>query len=185
MGTTSTGRAAVIMFTSTVPTFKFAADNECVCEWWVRVPTLSDGTETYTFWCGLIDTITGLAQSNAACFVYVQTTTASITGDTHWQYYQRNGGAGSAVATTVTVTAGQWYRLTVKKYSGANAWEYFIDGVSVSSGATSTNAPTGNMGPGAACIKSATAGGAPLVLIDGTNGYVSWDAARYANSIFP
>ena len=111
-----------------------------MCEWIVRVPTLSTGTERFIASAGTTNTGTGSTMSNGLSFQYSDNV---------------NGGAwtinvgGGIFNTSITVVAGTWYRLTYIMNAGCNNAWFNINGALVQT-LTSASLPTA--GSGGYCI---------------------------------
>lgn len=103
-------------------------------EWRVSIPILSTGLQQFVFYVGLLDTVSAAGdQGDAVYFEYRQGT------DTHWRIASSFATVRTKTNTTVTVNAGQWYKLGLLINAAANLVTYYIDGVSV--GTINTNIP--------------------------------------------
>lgn len=140
-GTTTTGR----VYFTTQQALAFDATNRY--EWYARlkVPTVSDGTNTFNVKCGFFDTPDG-APANGLYF-------EAISGTTNWQAVTRVGGAS-----TNTDLSGITYNTSFRNFAiivpgDGNA--YFYNGPTLVATITS-GLPTGVVFyPGAGILKSA------------------------------
>lgn len=112
----------------------------------VRVPILSTSTQRFVCTVGFRDTIETTASDDAVMFVYEEGT------DTHWrtQTEKNNVNTGSVVNSSITVTAGQWYRLTIIINAAGTQVDFYIDGTLVRT--ETANIPTGSSTSVGACI---------------------------------
>lgn len=102
----------------------------------VKVPTLSDGTDTYVFRIGLCDVSTaGNDCTDGVYFEYSQAT------DTHWRIKTAKATTRTATNTTNTVTAGQWDTLKILCNAGWTSCNFFVNGTETSGSPISTNIP--------------------------------------------
>lgn len=113
----------------------------------IRVPTLSDGTNTFTLVHGLRNVITGLA-SDIVCAVYTHGTNSG-----NWQLLTRSASTTTTVNGTAGPVANTWTTLEFVINSAATSIQLFVDGVSM--GTSTTNIPTVAMGMQAMITKSA------------------------------
>jgi hypothetical protein len=147
-GTTSAGAAAIITrATDSILLGGGEATWEAVC----RVPTLSDGTETYTVRTGLIDNGTTEA-TDGVFFRYTHSVNSG-----KWQGVCRSNGTETTVDTGSTVVAGTWVRLTAVVNAAGTSVQFYVNGVAAGAAVT-TNIPTGTgreTGAGSHIIKSA------------------------------
>lgn len=131
-GSTSTGIAAILSSVNGTSggTLQAKTSARLVFDCRGRVPTLSNGTQAFNSYCGWLD---AGSPTNGAWF------SNDSNANTHWMM---NVGA-TQTATTVTVTAGQYYHLVGIKQAGGDCVDFFIDGVQtgtcVGTIATSTN----------------------------------------------
>src|SRR5262245_5696690 len=154
-GTTTTGRAGSIYNTGTVVEFS-STSGLTTYETVFRIPTLPDGTETFSMWCGFHDS--GSA-TDAVDGIYIKLTTA----DTEFQFVTSNNSTRTTTDTGVTAAGGTWYRLRIEITNNSEARCYlaaFATGPLTTLVATnSTNIPSGStrttFGGGLNIIKSA------------------------------
>ena len=116
-----------------------------------RLPTLSDGTNTYFYLAGFSDTTTAVSAVDGCYFRY---TNGQASGQ--WQGVCRDNSTESSTSGT-TVVANTWYRLTIIINPAGTAASFFVNGTQIGSNIT-TNIPTGagrGTGFGSSIIKSA------------------------------
>lgn len=127
----ATARAGLITNTSTA--IRLGA-NETVVELRVRIPTLSDGTQTFTVRGGLMSDIGGDAPNG----VYWRYTHGTNSGN--WQGVARTNSVETVTNfSTAPVTTG-WQRLTIVVNAAGSSAQFFINGTSV--GTVASNIPT-------------------------------------------
>jgi hypothetical protein len=150
-GTNAAGAAGISRGAAgPTPTDIFGADQLWVQEWVVRIPNLSDGTNTYALRGGWIKELTVITTDG----LYFEYSSAAPSSG-NWigraakasAYVSATGGPGPAVA------ANTWYRLTIT-WDGTTA-TFYVDGVSIGTIA-SGDMPTAAVAPGAHIIKSAS-----------------------------
>jgi hypothetical protein len=129
-GTTTTGYCAAsflnsyLVFTAATSDIWFGAR--------VQIPILSTSGEQFAVRVGIFPTFASGAPTEGLYFRVNH-------GDTVWHAVSVRATVESDTASSVTVTAGQWYNLRIR-YAPNGNWTFYIDGVSVASG--STNKPT-------------------------------------------
>jgi hypothetical protein len=146
-GTTSTGASTYRRWHAT---FQFGGG--VVTTWTkVRFPTLSDGTETFTYRCGSLDGDAG----NGTDGVFFRYTDGVNAGK--WEGVVIQGGAATAVDLGVAVAANTWYTLKSVTNSAGTSTEFFINGVSGGTNANThpSTADLENCGVGFGIVKSA------------------------------
>jgi hypothetical protein len=110
-----------------------------VNEWRVRFPTLATAAQDYTTYIGLLNTLTATAEpTNGIYFSYARATS------TFWQVKTANT-TRTAVTTSVTVTANQWYKLSMVINAAGTNVDFYIDGTYV--GSSTTNIPVAAIAP--------------------------------------
>ncbi|HSE29910.1 MAG TPA: hypothetical protein VLA77_04980 [Candidatus Saccharimonadales bacterium] len=147
-GTTAGGRASVAA--DAEEGILLGNSNEWRYEASVKIPTLSTGTETYTYRTGFIDN--NNAESTDGCFF--RYTDGTLSG--RWQGVCRSNGVESTCDTTITVGADTWYRLNVTVNAAGDSADFQTDGTSRCQ--VTTNIPTGagrGTGYGSMILKSA------------------------------
>jgi hypothetical protein len=131
-GTTTTGRAAINPFTATPLLLGYGALH---CENLVKIPNLSDGTETFTLFVGLGDSASG-ATIDAVNFRYTDGTNGG-----KWQCVTRSNSVETAVDSGVTVAANTNYRLQIEINAAGTQADFSINGALVAT--IATNIPVG------------------------------------------
>jgi hypothetical protein len=89
----------------------------------VAIPTLSNGTDTFTVFFGL--STSSIAVGTDAVLIQYDTSIDA----THWVFTSRIASVNNNVISAITVTAGQLYVLEVIKLAGSTTWSFYIDGV--------------------------------------------------------
>ena len=116
----------------------------------IRIAALSDGTNTYTFRAGFIDS--GSAESPDG--VFFRYTNGVNSGN--WQLIARSNNSETATNSSSAVAAATWYRLTIIVNPAGTSAEFFVNGTSI--GTVGTTIPTGagrGTGFGVMFLKSA------------------------------
>lgn len=117
----------------------------------IRIPTLSDGTETFTVYFGWMDVEIGSAQGDA---VYITYTHGANSGN--WVANGVNATTASTSNLTGGPSANTWYRMRIVVAANGSSFEVFQNGTSI--GTHSSNIPTGagrSTGPRFGILKSA------------------------------
>lgn len=125
-----------------------AGGGRFVCSWRVRIPVLSDGTETFTLRIGLHDS----TPVDGLWFEYIHSTNSG-----QWQIKASSNSTATTTNTSSAPSANTWYVLTIDCNAAGSSVDYYIDGANVGTIATA-NIPTGSgrvFGPNAGIIKSA------------------------------
>lgn len=117
-GTTTTGRSALHPFTATPLLLGFGALHS---ENLIKIPNLSDGTETFTLYAGLSDNPGGDAV-DGVYFRYTQ----SVNGG-KWQAVTRSNSVETAADTGITVAANTNYRLQIEVNAAGTSAEFSIN----------------------------------------------------------
>lgn len=156
-GTTNTGRAHAGINSGGSNTAQWImGEGVVVCEWLIRLPNLSDGTETYTARVGLGD-----GNGEPTDGLFFRYTNGTNSGK--WECVNRSNGVETATAldSGITIVANDWYRLRVEVNAGGTSVVYKI---ATNAGSLSTvqtitaNIPTGAtraLGPLCSINKSA------------------------------
>lgn len=126
-GTTATGRAGFITGVSAIR----LGQGLCRCAIGARIPTASDGTNTFSVRFGFIDS--GSAESTDGVFFRYS---HSVNGG-NWQCVTRNNSSETAINTSLTPTTWRDFRIEIAE-DGSSA-EFFSGGTSL--GTISTNIP--------------------------------------------
>lgn len=154
-GTTTTGRGAASLGTSTF----VLGGGEITIEALVLLPTLSDGTNSYTVYIGSGDQTTSTEHSNGVYFVYSHSLNSG-----QWMGRTANSATRTTVNSSITVANNTWYKLRIVSDATGSNVEFFVNGVSI--GTSSTNLPTGTtkwMGPIYKIVKSAGTSGREIL----------------------
>lgn len=171
-GANAAGSGSIGRFTAATNAWPYTITSSVVYydEWLVRIPTLSDGTNTYALRLGI--------QNNGA---------AAPTDSIHVEYSSGAPSSGNWIGrtcqasscttmtggSTVTTAAGAWNRVGIS-FDGTNACAA-IDGTSI--GCTSSTIPAVAIAPVASIIKSA--GTTPrTALLDYRYFYAKWATPR-------
>lgn len=146
-GTTTTGRAAIHKGLTAIQ----LAGGALVLEWAIRIPTLSDGTETFDVWCGLGDEIASSNQTDGIYFRYDHDTSAN------WLAVVAKAGSRTSTDTTVAVAANTWVKLRIEVNASATEALFYVDGslVRTETGSNIPNTASNLCGVILAMLKSA------------------------------
>lgn len=143
-GTTATGRTGLMTGAAALR----LGQGRCIFEARVRIPTLSNATDTFTVRLGYLDSISGEPVDGA----YFRYTHGNNSGN--WQGVCRSNNAESSTNfTTAPVTTG-WQKLSLNVYADGSRVDFTIGGTTQ---AVTTNIPTSagrETGIGAAILKS-------------------------------
>ncbi len=147
-GTTNAGAAAILTkSTSSILLGGGVVTWEAV----VNIPTVSDGTETFTVRTGLLDSGTAEA-TDGVFFRYTHSVNSG-----KWQGVCRSNSTETTVDTGSTVVAGTWVRLTAVVNAAGTSVQFYVNGVAAGAAVTA-NIPTGTgreTGAGSMILKSA------------------------------
>lgn len=138
-GTTATGYIEMYMNPQGIR----AGAGEIDVTWIVQVPTLSNGTDTFTVLAGIGNTVTAGSQTQGIFFNYTHGTNSG-----KWLCNT----IGTTADSGVTVVAGTWYTLRILLDSTASNGYFFINGALVAT--ITTNLPNGTFGPNIYISKS-------------------------------
>lgn len=130
--------------------------------WWfetsVNVTTLSTSSQRFQLLLGFIDTLTAANQVDGVYFLYDEGgVSTSSTAAAYWQTCTTSNSTRTfnTSLTQTTVTAGQWYRLTIEVNAAANSVTFSIDGATKATHTANIPSATGRqVGYGAFLIKS-------------------------------
>jgi hypothetical protein len=145
--TTTTSATAAITYLSRASALLFGSVS---FSFWarVRVPTLSDATETATFQAGFVD---GTASVDGCFFRYSHGLSAG-----NWEAVCKSNSVETVVDTGVPVAAGTFYALKITNSASTNLTQFWLDGASVANITTNIPSATGReFGFGATLLKSA------------------------------
>lgn len=104
----------------------------------VRLTTLSDGTNRYSFNAGIGNAMGSTSQTDGVTFKYSDNLNSG-----KWQCTTDAASAESTLDSGVAVAAATWYLLEFEVNAAGTSVEFFINGTSV--GTLSTNIPTATM----------------------------------------
>jgi hypothetical protein len=108
-----------------------------ICNWLVQLPTLSDGTDTFTIRCGLGDS----ASADFTDGVYFEYTDS--VNDGKWDIKTASNSSRTTENTNNTVTAGQWDRLTIDVNADGSSAAFYVNGTQCTNSPIVSNIPTG------------------------------------------
>jgi hypothetical protein len=120
---------------------------------WVRITTLSDGTETYAFAAGLNDCVYGggCTPTDAIVITYTNSVNSG-----KWRGVCTEDSASTNVDDTGTaVAAATWYRLEFEINAAATSVEFFVNGTSIGSCGSNVADASDPLGPNVRFLKSA------------------------------
>ena len=120
-GTTTTGYRH--QFPGTAGSFEFGR-GRTVVSWRVRLPNLSDGTDTYTAMVGSYDAVPSPVDG-----IWFQYTHSVNSGK--WECKVADNSSTTTTDSTITVAANTWYTLTIDVNSGATEAKFYINGTLV------------------------------------------------------
>jgi hypothetical protein len=117
----------------------------------IYIPTLSDGTNTYTIRIGLKSSVNGEPPAG----VYFRYTDAGATPN--WVIVARTSSVETASTSNTAVTSGAWIKLKIQVNAAGTSASYFVNDVELNVSPLSTNLPvsTDNLGPSMEIVKSA------------------------------
>lgn len=130
-GTTTTGFAGITQGT----TMNFGVGSYDL-EMLIYIPTLSDGTETYSIVAGFGNAFTSASDfGNGAYFRYTHGTNSG-----EWEGKTADNNSRTTLDTATAAAAGAWTKLRITVNAAANLATFYINGTSV--GTIATNIPT-------------------------------------------
>lgn len=151
-GTTSTGRAGSLL-PSSVTNGLFLGGGQAIYEARIRVEDLSDGSETYTLWCGFTNGNNSALPTSARHAIWADYTHSVNSGK--WALHAANGSTQADVnSTSAALVADTWYKVTIIVNAGATSAELFINDTSVATISSSMPTTTNLMQGGEAIVKS-------------------------------
>ena len=104
----------------------------------VKIPTASDGTDTFKFRIGTGDAWSDFSTNDGVYFEYEDNGGAAPQGN--WQCVTENNNSITAADSSTAMTAGNWYHLRWVMNAGGTSVEFFVNGSSVAT--NTTNIPT-------------------------------------------
>ncbi len=144
-GSTSTGRACLHLGAID----HVLGGGAVTIEWWIRIATLSDGSNTYLIYVGGGDDVASGDHVDGVYFGYDSTVSAN------WLMCTSSNSARTKTASSSEVAADTFYKLRIEVNAAGTSVEYFVDDVSI--GTVATNIPTGQtrqFGPNIKIVKS-------------------------------
>lgn len=126
INTTTTGGIATLYFSKTVLNPSYITSSHLVTSCWVYFPTLSDGTQTYTFQFGLIPSpnSTTLAVNNSIAIRY----SSGINSGEFEGFSRNNAGSETTADLNVAVAANTLYLLTVILDKSNAEGRFYVNG---------------------------------------------------------
>lgn len=156
-GSATTGSAGIARNAASTPNVVLGAGQSFTQRWYVQIPTLSDGTNTFQTFMGWTS---GVAVVTDGCFA-----TYSSASPQSGQIILRTCAASSCTTGTggsaPTVVGGTWYHVTVT-WDGTNC-AATVDDTNI--GSTASTIPTASVTPEVSILKSA-GGTARTMLVD-------------------
>lgn len=149
---TSASGVATLYFSKTVLNPAYYTASHLTVSAWVYFPTLSDGTQTYTFQFGFVPSpsSTTLAVNNSVAIRY----SSGINSGKFEGFSRNSGGTESTADLGTTVAANTLYLLTVCYDKNGTEGRFYVNGAY--SGRVTTNLPSGAaVGARAAIVKTA------------------------------
>jgi hypothetical protein len=101
----------------------------------VRIPTLSDGTQTFTAHFGFSEASYGASFSGNHHIKFIHDNTSA-----NWQTTVKNNGTQTLTASSTAVSTG-WTKLRIVVNAAASSVSFFVNGVELSSSPMTTNIP--------------------------------------------
>jgi len=147
-GSTGTGRSAACYIESSAIQFGTYAWSASGC---FKIPTLSDGTETFSVMIGFNDSFTSTTYTDCACFRYQHSANSG-----KLECLTRSNSTGSPTDSGVTIVAGTWVSYEIKVNAAGTSVEFWLNGSLVQT--HSSDIPTGSsrvLGFGHNIVKSA------------------------------
>jgi hypothetical protein len=141
-GTTTTGSASRLLGGTTSPnTISWgSSSHRWRYEAVFRIPTLSNGTDTFLFLCGFTDSTTAEAVDGA--YIKLDSNT-----DTEFQCVTSSNSTRTTTDSAVTAASGTWYRVVIQSTNDTSVDFYIVtEGTALPSTPTitnTTNIPTG------------------------------------------
>ncbi len=146
-GTDTTGKAGVFSQSAIL----LLGRGLSLFETLVRLPVVSDGTDTFTYRAGFIDN-TGGEATDGVFFRYTHTENSG-----RWTLVARSNNTETTLDSGVTMTANSWYKLRIEVSADGASARFFINGTLVGT-ITGANIPTAagrTTGVGNSIVKSA------------------------------
>jgi hypothetical protein len=155
-GTTTTGRGGASYSDGNVGGGFLIANGELIFETLLMIPTLSNATERFHVFSGIIGNGTNYSNPGNAIFFHYDEGGALPNASLNWKCYTINALTRTSTVTSVAVTAGQWYKLKCVINAAATSVAFYIDGVLAAT--NTTNIPPATYGYGFTSAITKTAG---------------------------
>lgn len=108
----------------------------------VRIPTNSDGTNTFQFLCGFFDNLSGVDQVDGIYFLYdSQGVSTGSAASGNWQIVTASNSSRTFTTTSVAIDNSNLQKLRIDVNADATSVTFYIDDVAV--GTHTTNTPSG------------------------------------------
>ncbi len=147
-GSTGTGRNAACYIEAGAIEFGTYAWRAVGC---FKIPTLSDGTETFSVMIGFNDSFTSTTYTDCACFRYQHSANSG-----KFECLTRSNSTGSPTDSGVTASADTWYSYEIRVNAAGTSVQFYLNGSLVQT--NTTDIPTGSsrvLGFGHNIVKSA------------------------------
>jgi hypothetical protein len=155
-GTTTTGRGGSSYSDANIGGGFLIANGELIFETLLMIPTLSNATERFHVFSGIIGNGTNYSNPGNAIFFHYDEGGALPNASLNWKCYTINALTRTSTVTSVAVTAGQWYKLKCVINAAATSVAFYIDGVLAAT--NTTNIPLATYGYGFTSAITKTAG---------------------------
>lgn len=144
-GTTATGMGALGGFNH-VNKMKLGG-KPVVFETRIRIETLSTAAQTFIYWIGLTDSTFGTSATDPNNGVFIKyTDNGSGTGNNgKWEGVTRSAASPTAVASSSSVVANQWYKMRVSINAAGTQVDFYVDETLI--GSSTTTIPTAYLHP--------------------------------------
>lgn len=147
-GSISTGKMQVMLgATSTTLGSLILGGGVVTCQWFLKIPVLSNGTDTFTIRMGLGDTANA-AQANGTYFEYTHGTNSG-----NWQIVNASASSRNT-ANTSTAADTSYHNFKIVVNAAASSVAYYIDNVQVANSPNTSQIPTLQIAPFASIVKS-------------------------------
>lgn len=128
--------------------------------WVIKLATLSDSTNRYTFVCGLVS-VAGSPVQNGIYFSYSDNVNSG-----NWQGICTASGVSSTANSAVAAVNNAYVNLGITVNAAATSVRFFVNGVEIANSPLSTNIPSVAISPYLGITRSAGTIGASSVLVD-------------------
>lgn len=133
-GSTATGRNAACYIEASAIEFGTYAWRAWGC---FKIPTLSDGTQTFSVMVGFNDSFTSTTYTDCACFRYQHSVNSG-----KFECLTRSNSVGSPTDSGVTAAANTWYTYEIRVNAAGTSVEFYLNGTLVQT--HTTDIPTGS-----------------------------------------